>query len=411
MTHHSAKIWNFGLYQINEHYNKTGKYLPYQSNTKNLLSCFNYKMLPSAVAQQTLKVLDKSFQSYFALNKLFSEGKLPEKPSQPKYKKKQSFFNLQYSTNGFQHKPKLEILNLAIPTLFKTEYNLKNLSFKLPSFISQKKIVEAKIIPNQIGTEFRLVVTYKDEEKKEKKEKLNLDKSNILGIDLGINNFCSISTTTGKGLLIDGRGIKSVNHRYNQRKAEIQSSKEKNKIKGKTRIECIIERNRKNKINDYLHKTARLIVNMCLRENIGLIVCGYNQGWKNEVSIGKVNNQNFVQIPHGRFVEMLKFKCFEEGIELRLINESYTSKCSYLDNEIIGKHENYLGKRVKRGLFVSGDGTRMNSDMNGSFNILRKATGKGWSEMENPDLIKAALIQPRKLRSNDINKYHSILMT
>ena len=110
-----------------------------------------------------------------------------------------------------------------------------------------------------------------------------------------------------------------------------------------------------------------------VQNDIHCLVIGKNDGWKQEANIGKANNQNFVSIPHSRFVEMISYKCERKGIEVRLQEESYTSKCSFLDNESIEKHETYVGKRIKRGLFRSGEGKLINADVNGAYNILRKA--------------------------------------
>ena len=129
---------------------------------------------------------------------------------------------------------------------------------------------------------------------------------------------------------------------------------------------------RNNKLTDFMHKSSRYIVNQLVSKGITTLVIGRNKNWKQDTNIGKINNQNFVQLPHAKFINMLSYKCALCGISVELVNESYTSKCSFLDTESIEHHENYIGKRIKRGLFCSGSGKLINADVNGSYNILLK---------------------------------------
>jgi putative transposase len=130
---------------------------------------------------------------------------------------------------------------------------------------------------------------------------------------------------------------------------------------------------RNNKIEDYMHKSSRLLVDLLLEYNIGTLVIGKNDGWKQEINVGKVNNQNFTSIPHSKFIKMLEYKCKLAGIDVIFQEESYTSKCSLLDLEPVEHREKYLGERKIRGLFISKNGIKINADVNGSGNIMRKA--------------------------------------
>ena len=129
------------------------------------------------------------------------------------------------------------------------------------------------------------------------------------------------------------------------------------------------------KIKDYLHKTSRRVVELMEQNNIGTCFIGHNKDWKQEINIGSRNNQNFVSIPYSLLINMLKYKIEEKGGQLIELNESYTSKCSFLDNEEICKHDSYKGKRVKRGLFLSKNKKALNADINGSLNILKRGMG------------------------------------
>ena len=127
-----------------------------------------------------------------------------------------------------------------------------------------------------------------------------------------------------------------------------------------------------NKIDDYFHKASRYIINQAVSNDVRTIIVGHNKNWKQEVNIGKINNQKFVQIPFDKLIHQLKYKGVLEGIAVIEVEESYTSKCSFIDNETIEKHETYVGNRVKRGLFQNSK-SLINADINGSFNIMRKA--------------------------------------
>ena len=170
-------------------------------------------------------------------------------------------------------------------------------------------------------------------------------------------------------IIINGRVLKSMNQYFNKKKAKLQSyigdKGTSNKI-----ISLTNKRNRK--ISDYLHKTSKYVIEMCLLNKIGKIIIGKNKQWKQEINIGSKNNQSFVAIPHAKLIEMIRYKAKMYQIEVIITEESYTSKCSFIDNESIAKHEIYLGKRINRGLFKSSNGLKINADVNGSLNIARK---------------------------------------
>ena len=191
---------------------------------------------------------------------------------------------------------------------------------------------------------------------------------------IGVNNLCAIGSNVLKPIIINGKPLKSINQYYNKKLAKLKSEL-KNEKKTSKRIKSLTNK-RNNKVNDYLHKSSRLIVNYLVSNNINTLVIGKNKEWKQNAKIGKRNNQNFIQIPHTRFIEMLEYKCKLEGITVIVTEESYTSKCSFMDNEPIKKHTNYVGKRVKRGLFKSSKGILINADLNGSLNILKKVVGE-----------------------------------
>lgn len=203
-----------------------------------------------------------------------------------------------------------------------------------------------------------------------RKKKPKTDNGRYASIDLGVNNLTTITSNVFEPLIINGRPIKSINSYYNKSIAK-KKSKLPVRIYSSKYISNLYRR-RENKINDYFHKVSTYIVNHLVSNQINTLVIGYNSGWKQDINMGKRNNQNFAYIPFYKFISMLEYKCALKGITIETNEESYTSKCSFLDNEEICEHEKYLGKRVKRGLFIASDGREINADVNGSLNILKK---------------------------------------
>lgn len=235
---------------------------------------------------------------------------------------------------------------------------------------------EIRIIPK--GTGYVCEVIYNKEVNTKK-----LDEDRVIGIDFGVSNIITMVNNIGlKPIIIrdDGNGIKSINQFYNKKKAELQSIYDKQGIKSGSKMNKLYAK-RNFKVHDYTHKISRFIINYCTFHNIGIIIFGYNEEWKQNVNLGRKNNQNFTQIPYLSIIQKTTYKSEEVGINVIEQEESYTSKCSFLDNELVKKHNSYAGERFSRGLFRSSNGTIINSDVNGGYNIVKKAIPKaisGW---------------------------------
>jgi IS605 OrfB family transposase len=194
----------------------------------------------------------------------------------------------------------------------------------------------------------------------------------IASIDIGLNNLATLTSNGAFApLILNGKPLKSINQFYNKKKAKLQAALKKEQ-KTSRRIQALTHK-RNNKVKDYLHQSSRYVMNQLVSNQISVLVIGKNDQWKQEIALGSRTNQNFVQIPHATFIDQLKYKAQLVGIRVVLQEESYTSKCSFLDGESIQKHAEYQGKRIKRGLFRSKNGTVLNADVNGSANILKKA--------------------------------------
>lgn len=209
------------------------------------------------------------------------------------------------------------------------------------------------------------------------------DNNKYCSIDLGVNNLATVTSNTKnfKPFIINGKPIKSVNQFYNKKMKKYRGKliSDKRRYKSSKRIKRICNK-RTNKINDYFHKASNLIVKKIVENDINTLIIGKNDGWKKGCNLGNVNNQNFIYIPHSRFVEMLRYKCEVKGIRVIVHEEKYTSKCSFLDNESIEYHEKYAGRRIRRGLFMSANKTLINADVNGSYNIMRKVVPNAFAE-------------------------------
>ena len=369
LCHIAKNLKNQAIYNVRQHYFNNKKYLSYSENYKILKNSENYKKLNSNMAQQILKEVDESFKSFFALLKLAKNGQYNGKIKLPNYLDKDGFTTL---VIGFV---RLKDDMLIVPYSNSFRKTHKEIAIKLPPVLKDKKIKEIRIIPKQHSRYFEIQYTYEIEEVQRE-----LNKENALGIDLGINNLCTCVTNTGASFIIDGRKLKSINQYYNKINAKLQSIKDKQKIERITLRQKRITRKRNNRINDYLSKAARTIVNYCLNNDIGKLVLGYNEDFQRNSNIGSINNQNFVNIPYGKLRDKLIYLCKLYGIEFKLQEESYTSKASFFDGDEIPIYDKenlqeyiFSGKRIKRGLYQTSTGKLINADCNGALNILRKS--------------------------------------
>jgi len=356
----SKNLYNASLYEIRQHYFNNKKYL----NKYELINKFtkennvDYRALPAQVSQQTILMVDRNFSSFFKLLKLKLKGFYDKQIRIPKYLKKDGRFILTYTNQTIS---KIE-LNNGFIKLFKSKIKIKT---------KVTNVQQVRIIPK--GNIIVVEIIYEVKEK----DLLN-DNNRYCAIDLGINNLAAITFNIIKPLIINGKPLKSINQYYNKRKTYLQS-KLINNVKSSKRIKSI-SNIRNNKVKDCMHKASHYITNHLVSNNISQLIIGYNKEWKQEVNIGKANNQNFVGIPFNKFITMLSYKAKLNGIKVVLTEESYTSKCSFMDNESIEKHDEYVGKRIKRGLFKSREGRLLNADVNGSLNIMKKVASNAFEK-------------------------------
>ena len=227
---------------------------------------------------------------------------------------------------------------------------------------------------------------------------------NALALDLGVNNLVTAVSSTGKSFIVDGKRLKSINQWFNKENARLQSIKDKQHFgKKPTNREKAIARDRNNKVNDYMNKAACMIIDYCIKNDIGTLIASYNVTFQRNSHIGKQNNQNFVNIPYDRLRDKLAYMCELNGITYAEQEESYTSKASFWDKDNILVYNNdnpkeyeFSGNRVYRGLYKTANGKTFNADINGALNIMRKSSvvdmnilyGRG--EVDTPIRIRIA---------------------
>jgi len=369
----SKKLYNQANWYVRQDFFNLGNWLRYQDLNFILKTSTHYKLLKAQTSQQILKTLDKNWKSFFNAIKQWkkSRKKFNGRPSPPKYKKDCN--NLLIFTNQNSTIKHNKII-LTMSQLFKKEFpEFENpIEIRIPHYRNKnfEHYQQIRILPRKIFYEVEIV--YKKEIEKSK-----VDTKRYLSIDFGLNNLITtVENQNSKPIIISGKILKSINRQWNKRKARLYSIKDKQNLKGTNRLDTITI-NRNSVVKDYLHKTSQFIVGYCLKNQIGNICVGELKNIKHHIRMGKRNNQNFVNVPIQTLKQMITYKAQLVGIKVHEVDESYTSKCSSLDLEAIRKHNNYVGNRVKRGLF-KGSNYLLNADVNGALNILRKVVGDGF---------------------------------
>ena len=394
MCQYSNNLYNVALYNIRQYYFHEKKFLTYESNYHECKANENYKLLQAGVAQQTLKVADRSFKSFFNLIKKAKSGEYRFKDIKiPHYREKGGLFNLILSTNAINVKDGYLIIPMSIE--FSKTHNKHKIRIPFPKRLEGKNIKEVRILPINKGRHFKVQYCYE-----QLIEEQNLNQQNTIAIDIGLENLATCVTNKGTSFIMDGRKLKSINQYWNKQKAHFQSIADKQKQKSTKRLQNLT-RKRNNRANDYIKKTARYIINYCIANNIGTVVCGYNGDFKRSMNLGKITNQQFTQISFGSLRETLAGLCERYGMQYIEQEESYTSKSSFLDLDEIPVYNSehpytdiFSGKRIKRGLYRSANGKAINADVNGACNILRKSK----QNFDFEELCNGLLDSPLRIR-------------
>ena len=371
----SKNLYNATLYTVRQYYFEHKQFLNFQAVNKMYVSGNHpdYRALPAKVAKYTQMLVDQNFKSFFALLKLKAQGKYDKPIKIPSYLKKTGKQIIIYEKGAISFKKK------GFVQLSKT-------NIKIKTSLTKETVQFVRFVPRNHYIAIEIGYHVNEPELK--------SNNNVLAIDIGVNNIASFVTTDGDKCLINGRQLKYINHNYNKAVADAKSKLKITHNQNSSKYISQIINKRNNRINDYLHKITTYIVNHAVSKDIGTIVVGYNKEWKQDTNMGKVNNQNFVHIPFYRLINMLEYKCRLKGIKFQTIVESYTSKCSFVDNEEIKKHTSYFGKRITREWFKTKNGLIVNADINGAYNILKKYMQKNatWNELLSQTLVRVCSV-------------------
>lgn len=357
VCHKSGLLYNYVLYNVRQGIFSKNYLKEYDFSTKlNRENQFDFRNLPSSVSQQVIAQVFSVIKGWMRSVKEFEKNpsKFHSKPKLPKYKsgKKQNMI----------------VFTVASCRVKQDEYIyfVKNIIQPIKTNVKKEELKQVRIIPQ--ATCYVVEVIYE-----RKEQNIDLQKNNFLSIDLGLNNLCTCTNNVNqKFFIVNGKVVKSFNQWFNKTKAKWMSFVgDKGISKRLKRLICY----RNLWINDKMHKISRFIIDFCKKNNIGTIVIGLNKNWKQNINLGKKNNQKFVDIPFSSLVDKISYKAKLVGIDVKITEESYTSKVDHLAFENLEKHDIYFGKRKKRGLFQSSVNQLINADINGSIGIARKVFG------------------------------------
>lgn len=364
LTHLSKNLYNATLYEARKSF-FDDNYKNYYTINKEFTHSnqSDYRALPAKVAKQTQLLVDKAFKSYFKLKDKVKSGTYDKKVKLPKYLNKDGHFVITYEKGALSFKQKGYIKLSKTNILIKTN-------------LSKETVTCVRIVPK--GNHFVIEICYDI-----LKPRIVIDYTRVAMVDPGMNNLMTVTSNVFTPLIYNGKPIKSINQYYNKIKSKNQSLLEQQisnvdrllnntKINYNSKLLTSISFWRREQILNYFHKTTTHLVNHLVKHDIKTLIFGHNNGQKQDIKLSKKTNQNFVTIPFTMLISQLSYKCERAGINFVITEESHTSKCSFIDQEVIGHHDNYVGKRIKRGLFKSSNGKVINADINGSLNIGRK---------------------------------------
>jgi len=357
LCHRCKNLYNLGNWLTRQDYFHLGNVLSYYDLDFMCKGAGAYRSLPAQTAQQVLRLVAQNWKAYFRASAEYRKNpaKFYGRPGLPKYKAKDgecvATFTAQQCRcrSGALHFPK----KASLPPL------------KVRARVAPLR--QVRVLPR--GECYVVEIVYE-----RAAEDLGLDKRRAIGVDIGVANLATVAGNAGQRPFVAKGGVtKAVNHFFNKRLAELQSAAEKGNQRVLTRRIRRLCRARDNKVRNIFHKVSCFIVNYCIANDVGTIAVGYNPGWKQNCRMGRRANQAFVQLPFRAFVSQIENKAALAGITTILVDEHYTSRCSAVDGEAVGRHARYAGKRVSRGLFRTRCGKIINADVNGAYNILRQA--------------------------------------
>jgi putative transposase len=350
----SKNLYNSALYVTRQQFIADQSIITYGDLDKLMQPTEQYRALPAKVSQWVLKQVTLAWKSYHAACIAWKTDpiKFLGHPKLPRYLDKQGRNLLIYTEQA-----------ISIVKIRQGVVDFSGMTIAVKT--RQQMPQQVRIVPH--ATHYTVEVIYE-----RSVIPADVDPTLIAGVDLGINNLAAIASNQPDFVpfLVNGRPLKALNQWYNKRRAYLQAKLPAGQFTSR-QLDILADK-RKRQLDHYLHVASRRIIDVLVQHHIGTLVIGKNDGWKQLIHLGKRTNQAFVFLPHARFIQMLTYKAELVGIRVSLTEESHTSKCSFLDAEPVKHCEQYVGKRVKRGLFVSATGRRINADVNGAYNMIAK---------------------------------------
>lgn len=359
-------MYNEANYVIRQKFIEEGKYVSYKEMNVKFKTRDNYKLTFSQPANCTLRLLDKNWKSYFRSIRDWKEH--PEKylgmPKLPKYLKKDGRFPWMIPNNQL-------VYDYEKGTVYIRNRLLNDYKWKCRCL---GRIIQVRFIPR--GSCYVMEIVYEVEIPNAK-----IETNRIASVDLGVDNLVTMTNNIGLNpIIINGKGVKSTNQYYNKRLAKEKSLLKIRHNKDWSNKLDTITFKRHRRIKNYMHNTSSYIVKWCVENEIDTLVVGKNKEWKQNVFMGKENNQKFMAIPYQMLLQQLKYKCENVGIKYIETEESYSSGTSFLDGENPIKQNYDKSRRIERGLFKSNTGLLINSDVNGSLQIMMKVFPNAFKE-------------------------------
>ncbi|MBD2778046.1 RNA-guided endonuclease InsQ/TnpB family protein [Iningainema tapete] len=401
----SNSLYNCGVYWARQIFFKTGRIISKFDPVYEVGNNIHAQVMPSVPAQQTLLSVSEAFKSFRKLRDLFFKGELNQKPKAPDYRASGGMYKVAYPNTGAGRPTMVDgLIRFPLGLQINRWFKVKEFFLPLPTNLDFKKIKEFTILPK--NGEFYLECSYEVEP-----VTVKLDIDQALSIDLGTSaNLMACVDTFGNSFLVDSKQAKSMNQLYNKR---VANHKEGKTQKYWDNFLDKITRKRNHQMRDMVNKAARIAVNHCLTHGIGTIVVGWNEGIKDGSDMGKKSNQQFVQMPLAKLKERIKQLCTLYGIRYIETEEANTSCASYLDGDSLPEHGKKpdgwkaSGRRIKRGLYRTQNGSLVNADIQAAANILRKVAmnlGINLSRIGRRCLTTVGRIRIWKTRTNSLAK-------
>lgn len=363
---HAKDLYNEANYVIRQVFIENGEYISYRDMNYEFKTHENYKLCMSQPANCVLRVLDKNWKSFFVAIKDWKKN--PSKylgmPKLPKYLKKDGRFIWMIPNNSACYNYDKSTVYIRMKLLNDYDFKCRCLG----------RLIQVRFVPR--GSCYVMEIIYEIEV-----PDINERNNRIASIDLGVNNLVTMTNNIGLNpIIINGKGVKSINQYYNKRLAKEKSLLNiRHNMFWSNKLEKINFKRFK-RVKNYMHNTSAYIVKWCLDNGIDTLVVGINHKWKQCSNMRDVNNQKSHYIPYNMLINQLKYKCENYGIRYIETEESYTSGTSFLDGEYPCKDNYDKSRRIKRGLFKTDSGVLINSDVNGSLQIMSKVFPNAFKE-------------------------------